>query len=168
MSLSSLAQDEGNLFGVVPLGKSLALAGFDATTLQPIWAHRFAPATILGAVPVAPGAGDGVVAAVDAKFVLHAFDARTGRQRWSLPLRFGPNSPPVVWNGRVYVEEPGLLEDLAQHEHRITVLDAAIGAFEASWEIPGASFFADVFVRSGERLLAAVPNGVIAVGPEER
>jgi hypothetical protein len=68
----------------------------------------------------------------------------------------------------VYVEEPGLTEDLDQHEHRVTVLDARTGAFEAAWEFPGASFFAGAFTRSGDRLLAAEPSGIAAIRPEER
>jgi outer membrane protein assembly factor BamB len=108
------------------------------------------------------------VAAVDANAELHAFDGATGKELWSLQLRMIPNSPPVVWQGRVYVEEPGLGEDIDQHEHRITVLDAHAGAFEASWAIPGVSYSVGSFSRSRDRILVSLPIGVAAIAPEER
>jgi outer membrane protein assembly factor BamB len=166
--LSSVAQSDGRLFGVFAAGNKSALAGVDGDTLQPVWARPFSSALILGALPVTPGAGDGVVAVVDAGLRLRVFDAGTGKPMWSLQLRMAPNAVPVVWDGRIYVEEPGITEDLAQHEHRLTVLDAATGQMEAVWELPGSNFSADLLVRSGDRLLAPVPTGVIAIHPEER
>jgi outer membrane protein assembly factor BamB len=165
---ATLAADGGDLYGVVLAGSKFALAGFDAATLKPVWANEFQPGAIGGAIPIAPGAGDGVVAAVDSTNVLRVFDGATGRERWSLRLRMTPNSPPVVSRGRVYVEEPGLGEDIDQHEHRITVLDAHTGAFEASWAIPGVSFAAGSFDLSRDRVLVSLPIGVAAIAPEER
>jgi outer membrane protein assembly factor BamB len=167
-SLTTLAADGGLLFGIFAAGNNAALGAVDQATLRPVWAKRFDSAKILGVIPVTPGAGDGVVAVVDSGDVLRVLDGRTGDERWHLRLRLAPNSPPVVWDGRVWVEEPGLPEDLSQHEHRVTVLDAETGAMEASWEIPGAIFFSDMFRRSGDRMLVTVPSGIVAARPEER
>jgi hypothetical protein len=68
----------------------------------------------------------------------------------------------------VYVEEPGLGEDIDQHEHRITVLDAHTGALEASWAMAGASFSAGSFSLSRDHVLVALPAGAAAIAPEER
>jgi len=155
---------------VVLAGKQFALAAFDEGKLQPVWARPFDPS--VGAGPpvaaVAPGAGGGVVAGVDSGNVLRAFDSGTGKPLWSLQLRVTPGSPPVIWDGRVYIEEPGLTEDLAQHDHRVTVLDARTGAFEASWELPGVLIFGGSGIRSGDRLLVDLSQGVAAIRPEQR
>ncbi|HXJ64659.1 MAG TPA: PQQ-binding-like beta-propeller repeat protein [Actinomycetota bacterium] len=166
--VTTLATDAGGLYAVAFAGSDFALARFDATTLQPVWANKFSPATIGGALPIGPGAGDGIVAAVDSKAALHAFDGATGKELWSLQLRMIPNSAPVVWQGRVYVEEPGFGEDIDQHEHRITVLDAHTGAFEASWAIPGANYSLGAFSQSRDRVLVSLPTGVGAIAPEQR
>jgi outer membrane protein assembly factor BamB len=167
-STATLAQDADRLFGLVTVGKKNLIAGFDATTLDPQWARPFTPAALFGLISLAPAAGDGVVAAVDSGSVIHGFAEATGRELWSVPLRMMPNTPPVVWQGRVYVEEPGLSENLDQHEHRVTVLDARTGAFEGQWEPAGVSFFAGAFGLAGDRLVIPVSNGVLAVRPEGR
>ncbi len=165
---ATLAADDGDLYGVVLAGTKFLLAGFDATTLKPVWANEFQPGAIGGVIPIAPGAGDGVVAAVDSTNILRAFDGVTGKALWSLQLRTTPNSPPIVLEGRVVVEEPGLGEDVDQHEHRITVLDARTGAFEASWALPGVSFSDGSFATSRGRVLVSLPIGVVAIAPEQR
>jgi outer membrane protein assembly factor BamB len=96
------------------------------------------------------------------------YDQATGKQLWSLQLRMIPNSAPVVWQGRVYVEEPGLGEDIDQHEHRVTVLDARTGAFAAGWAIPGVSYSLGSFSLSRDRILVSLPTGVAAISPEQR
>ena len=167
-SFTTLAEDGGRLFAIFATDPDVVLAALDERTLQPVWAQPFTSAQILGAIPIAPGAGDGVVAVVDSTNVLRALDGATGEELWNLQLRLAPNSPPIVRDGRVFVEEPGFPEDLNQHEHRVTVLDARTGAMEASWEIPGALFFADMFRMSDGHLLVTVPNGIVAVDPEVR
>jgi outer membrane protein assembly factor BamB len=165
---ATLAADGGDLYGVVLAGSKFLLVGFDVTTLKPVWANEFQPGAIGGAIPIAPAAGDGVVAAIDSTNELRVFDASTGKALWSLQLRLTPNSPPIVSQGRVYVEEPGLGEDIDQHEHRITVLDAHTGALEASWAMAGASFSAGSFSLSRDHVLVALPAGAAAIAPEER
>ncbi|HEY7282475.1 MAG TPA: PQQ-binding-like beta-propeller repeat protein [Actinomycetota bacterium] len=165
---ATLAADGGDLFGVVVVGSKFAIAGFDASTLKPVWAKPFQPGAVGGVAPLAPGAGDGVVAAVDSANVLQVFDGATGKPLWSLQLRVTPNSPPIVSDGRVYVEEPGLGEDVDQHEHRVTVLDARTGAFEASWALAGVNFAPGSFSLSRDHVLVPLPIGVAAIAPEDR
>ncbi len=167
-SSATVAQDGGRLFGLVTIGKNAAIAAFDETTLGPQWARPFTPAALFGLISLAPAAGDGVVVAVDSGNVIHGLAEATGKELWSVPLRMMPNTPPIVWQGRVYVEEPGLPENLDQHEHRITVLDARTGAFEGQWEPAGVSFFAGAFGLAGDRLVIPISNGVLAVRPEGR
>jgi outer membrane protein assembly factor BamB len=165
---ATLAPDGGHLVGLVSIGTNTVIASFEAGSLRPEWAQPFSPAMLFGLVAIAPAAGDGIVAAVDSSNVLHGLDESTGTEAWSLRLRVTPNSPPVVWDGRVYVEEPGLPENLDQREHRITVLDARTGAFEGQWEPAGVNFYAGAFTRSADRLLVPLPGGVLAVHPEGR
>ncbi|MFL5799804.1 MAG: PQQ-binding-like beta-propeller repeat protein [Actinomycetota bacterium] len=165
---ATLAQDAGRLFGLVAVGTKSAIAGFEARTLDPQWARPFTPAAEFGLITLAPAAGNGVVVAVDSGNVIHGFDEASGKELWSVPLGMMPNTPPIVWQGRVYVEEPGLPENLDQHEHRITVLDARTGAFEGQWEPAGVSFFGGAFGLTGDRLVIPVSNGALAVRPEGR
>ena len=167
---ADLAVEGGDAFAVASVGNRKLLVAIDTGAFSIRWAKPFTPAATLGGLlPIAPAAGSGVVVAVDAAHVLHAFDAADGTELWSVPLRLGPSSPPVVVDGRVYVNEPGVTDNLVdQHDDRVTVLDARTGAMEAVWELPGVNVFGGVFTASGGTILTDAPSGTYAIRPETR
>jgi outer membrane protein assembly factor BamB len=167
-SIGTMARDGGRVVGVVRVGKATALAALDPTSFAVQWAKPFDPARALGFLGLGPAAGDDMVVAVDSANVLRGYDGTTGNEAWSVPLRTTPSSDPAIVGGRVVVEEGGYGEDVNQREHRITVLDARTGAFEAQWEISGSYFSGFTLGITGGSIVVSSGSIVYAYHPVPR
>ena len=108
---------------------STGLGAWDADTGQAVWFVPGSPDTYVGPA----GSGETVVWG-DGSGVVHALDARTGTELWSLDLHRPLGGVPVVRDGRVYLMALGRPEDADDRDVRVVVVDLGSGRFLASYE----------------------------------
>jgi len=134
-AIGQVAFSDGTIYAEVLGPKGFELLAVDAGSGKIRWEVPFDVALGVG-----PGAGDGVVAAVDRGGTLAVYDQHTGEQLWSVPLRTASNGNPVVMDGKVAVQEQGRFEDVQQRDFRVDVFDARTGRMAAEWEFAGSGF----------------------------
>jgi outer membrane protein assembly factor BamB len=134
-AVAPIAYSDGSIYAEVLGSKGFELIAVEAQTGKIRWEVPFN-----AALGVGPGAGDGVVAAVDGGATLTVLDEATGHRMWSVPLRTASNGDPVVVDGRVAVQEQGRFEDVQQRDYRLEVFDAQTGRMAAEWEFAGSGF----------------------------
>jgi outer membrane protein assembly factor BamB len=158
-AIGPVAFSDGAIYAEVLGPKGFELLAVEAGSGRIRWEVPFDVA--LGA---GPGAGDGVVAAVDRSGTLAVYDQATGHQIWSVPLRTVSNGNPVVVDGKVVVQEQGRFEDVQQRDFRVDVFDAHTGRMAAEWEFAGSGFPGLAsFGAQGDLLLMPA----ISLGPAE-
>jgi outer membrane protein assembly factor BamB len=130
--LGSPVESGGLVIGAALLGDGTSgLAAWDAGTGRQVWFAAGPPDSYVG-----PAVAGGTVVWADGAGVVHALDARTGTETWSLDLRRPAGGVPVIRDGRVYLATLGRPEDLDQRDYRVLALDLQTGRFEGSWEPP--------------------------------
>jgi outer membrane protein assembly factor BamB len=97
--------------------------------------------TPLDIAPLAgPAAAEGVVVGVDGSRQVMGFDAVTGKELWSYPLRNEALGAPIIMGRRVVIAERSRTEDAADRDYRLAVLDLHTGRYAGSFEPGGGAF----------------------------
>ncbi len=118
----------GLLVGAAFLDNGTAgLAAWRADTGERAW---LVPGAVGGYV--GPRVADGTVVFGDGAGIVHAVDAASGAEKWSLDLHRPLGGAPVVRDGRVYLAALGRPEDTGDRDSRVVVLDLGSGRFLAS------------------------------------
>ncbi|MBI4261637.1 MAG: PQQ-like beta-propeller repeat protein [Actinobacteria bacterium] len=152
-----LATHDGLIFDGAATDTETFLLAVDAATGREVWRAAMEPAVFVG-----PGAGSGVVVAVDGSAVAHAFDARTGRELWSMRMHTRPNGSPVVLGDFVVLSEQGRLEDLNERDHRVSIHELRTGRLLGSFEPSGSGTELPSVGAIGPRTIVLTDAGHLA------
>jgi outer membrane protein assembly factor BamB len=137
--------------GVVVASCDTGVLAVDSATAQVLWQHDFdGPGTS------APAVSHGLAIVVGGDRRAHAFDLRSGQERWSLPMRGAgsPEAPPQARGGRV-----ALVDRLGD----LVVVSAATGRSGWSWAGPGAVVRGGPVFVGAETVALPLDDGRLAI-----